>query len=227
MRHLTAALILAGLLGASVLAQQGAELRTTQLRDGTGTVGLPAGWEITDSYRGSVTCTGPNQVGAVVLKMPWTILDPNSAAAAVGGAEHPVARSGDITGALREIVRKRAGGTLRSLRGNRTTGPNPNTPGFHLLYEYTQNGQSMTGLGYFTVLDYGPNQPAWQLYSSAVVAPTNRFAAMLPTMLRIWRSWRPNGLPPVEGSTSALFDRILKDRQLSYEEIQKEFREQL
>ena len=90
------------------------------------------------------------------------------------------------------------------------------------MYEYTQNGKQLTGLGYFAALNYGGDQAFWQLYSSAIVAPTKNFAAMAPTMVRMWLSWKPNGLPPKEGSSSAIFDDILKDRQLSYEKIQKE-----
>jgi hypothetical protein len=50
---------------------------------------------------------------------------------------------------------------------------------------------------------------------------------MLRTMLSMWRSWHPNGEEPLEGSSSAIFDKIMKQKRLSQEIIQEQFREQL
>ena len=81
-------------------------------------------------------------------------------------------------------------------------------------------------MGYFTTL-YTSGSPGWQLYSSYVVAPSEMFQQMVQTMVAMWSTWRPNGQEPREGSTSAMWDRILQERQLSHEFWQREFREQL
>lgn len=204
-----------------------AQLRQTPFPDGTGSIGLASGWHIDNSYRGSVTCVGPN--GAlVVMGMPWTIQIPGTSLDTLPSAgQLPRARVGDIIGALREVLGKRAGAILRSVRGNPAAQLSPNVPAYYLLYEFEQNGRAMTGLGYFTTLSYGPSSPGWQLYSSGVAAPREQFSQMLQTMLLMWRTWRPNGRPPREGSSSALFERILQDSQISHERISREFRELL
>lgn len=208
-------------------AAKAGEFKQTSFPDGTGTIGLAPGWRIDNSYRGAVTCVGPS--GAlIVLKLPWMILRPEGSVAQLpSAAQHPVARSGDLVGALREVLLKKGAATLKRVRGKRLGDVAPGSPAYLLLYEFVQNGKAMTGIGYFAALDYGADQPFWQLYSSAVIAPTAQFPKIAPTMLRMWKSWRPNGQEPQEGSASAVFDKIIQDRKTSYERIQKEFREQL
>ena len=214
---LTAVVVLGGT--SAVHAQT---LKQTQFEDGTGSIGVAPGWHVDGANHGSVQCLGPNGA-AVVLKVPWTIMLPNSSLSGFDGAQaQPTAPAGDVVTALREMIAKKIGATLKSVRMSRAKDVSPGSPAYILMYEYTQNEKQMTGLGYFASLNYGGGQAFWQLYSSAIVAPTKNFAAMAPTMIRMWRSWKPNGLPPKEGSSSAIFDDILKDRQLSYEKIQKE-----
>ena len=219
------ATLAAALMVAPVYAQNG-KLKTTAFPDGTGSIGLAPGWHIDNAYRGAVACAGPN--GAVViLKMPYVILRPESSVAQLpGAAQQPIARAGDIVGALRAIMVKN-GGVLGKVRGKRLQSLDSGAPAYLLHYEFKQGGKQWTAIGYFATLDYGSSQPMWQLYSSAVAAPTTQFTKTAPAMLAMWKSWRPNGNKPSEGSTSAVFDDILKDRKASYEEIQKKFREQL
>jgi len=199
-------------------------LHQTQFDDGTGSIGLPEGWHISGAYRGAVQCTGPNGA-AIVMKMPWAILSPQSSLMGLPAAQQtPVAMPGDIMTALREVLQKKVGASLKSVRASRVRGA---SPAYYLLYEYVQGGRSYTALGYFAPLTYGPSSPSWQLYSSAVVAPTPVFPKMLRTMLSMWRSWHPNGEEPLEGSSSAIFDKIMKQKRLSQEIIQEQFREQL
>ncbi|MBC8136960.1 MAG: hypothetical protein H8F28_13840 [Fibrella sp.] len=208
------------------VSAQTVKLKTTPFPDGTGSIGLAPGWHIDNAYRGAVGCVGPN--GAVViLKLPYVILRPESGVAQLpGAAQQPIARAGDIVGALRALLAKN-GGVLGKVRGKRLASLDSGAPAYLLHYEFKQNGKAWTAIGYFATLDYGPDQPMWQLYSSAVAAPTAQFAKTAPAMLAMWKSWRPNGNKPGEGSSSAVFDEILKDRKASYEEIQKKFREQL
>ena len=205
---------------------QGVKLKTTAFPDGTGSIGLAPGWVIEGAYNGAVGCKGPG--GAVViLKLPYTILRPESSVTQLpGAAQTPIARTGDLVGALRAIMAKQ-NGKLGAVRGRKLGSLPSGAPTYLLHYQFHQNGKDYTAIGYFAPLDYGADQPMWQLYSSAVAAPTPVFAKNLPAMLTMWKSWRPNGSKPTEGSASAVFDEILKDRKASYDEIQKQFREQL
>ena len=208
---------------ASPAAAQG--LRQTPFDDGTGSIGLAPGWQINNAYRGSVTCAGPDD-SAVVLGMPWTIVTPGALGSLPSVRQQPMARPGDLVGALREVLGKQFGARLLGVRGNPTTGFARGVPAYHLLYVFEKNGRRYTGMGYFTTL-YTPGSPAWQLYSSYVVAPSEMFQQTVQTMVSMWSTWRPNGQEPREGSTSAMWDRILRERRLSYEFWQQEFREQL
>jgi hypothetical protein len=212
-------------IAASPAAAQG--LRQTPFDDGTGSIGLPPGWQINNAYRGSVTCIGPNG-GIVVLGMPWTIVDADDTQIRTlpSVRQQPMARVGDIVNGWREVLLKRFGARLLGVRGNRTTGFARGVPAYHLLYVFEQNGVRYMGMGYFTAL-YTQGTPAWQLYSSYVVASSETFQQTVQTMVSMWSTWRPNGQEPREGSTSAMWDRILRERRLSYEFWQQEFREQL
>ncbi|MBC8140919.1 MAG: hypothetical protein H7Y38_05700, partial [Armatimonadetes bacterium] len=210
---------------ASPAFAQGVKLKTTPFPDGTGSIGIAPGWHLESAYNGGVGCSEPG--GAVViLKLPYTILRPESSVAQLpASATAPMAQAGDLIGALRSVLEK-TNGKLGTVRGRKLGNLPSGAPTYLLHYQFKQNGRDYTAIGYFAPLDYGADQPMWQLYSSAVAAPTPQFTKQLPAMLAMWKSWRPNGKKPREGSASAVFDEILKNRKASYDEIQKKFREQ-
>ena len=219
--------ILGAIFLSAALAVSAQDLTRTNFEDGTGSIGLPPGWRIDNAYRGSVTCVGPNGA-AVILKMPWVIVNPLSSVATLPTAsQYPVVRRGDIIGALREVLKKYTSSRLLSVRGAVAPGHSAGVPAYYLMYEFEQNGVRKTGLGYFTPLDYGASSPVWELYSSAVIAPSDQFDEMVQPMLRMWRSWRPNGQEPREGSDSALFDKIMEENRLSNEFWRRQMREVL
>jgi hypothetical protein len=211
------------LLAGSVSPTSAQTLQRIQFEDGTGSIGLPPGWRITSVYRGRVTCAAPNGAG-VSFGIPFSIQIPGALRDLPAYGKFPLAPVGDILTALREVLRKYFGATLRSVSGNPAPQAIRGVPAAYLLYEFERNGRVFTGLGYFTTLSYGNNTPGWELYGSAVVAPRDQFPQMLQTMLQMWNSWRPNGQEPREGSSSALFDRLQRERQLSHERISREFR---
>lgn len=209
-----------GLMMGSVSPTAAQTLRRTPFEDGTGSIGLPPGWRIGSVYRGQVYCVGPNDAG-VNLGYTWEILHPGTS---VSDPRHPLARTGDIITALREVLYKRGRATLLSVRSAPAPQAFRGVPAFYLLYELERNGRIVTTFGYFTTLTYGGMAPGWGLYSSGVWVPREQFQQTLPTMLQMWNSWRPNGQEPREGSSSALIDGIMRDRQLSNERISREFR---
>lgn len=214
------------LIGASSAAAQ--TLKQTEFPDGTGSIGLPPNWRIDSAYRGSVTCVGPNN-SAVILKLPWIVIKPGTSLASLPTArQHAVARSGDIVTALRGVIERRANATLKSVRAAPAPQAIRGVPAYYLLYDFEDSrGVQMTGLGYFTTLEYGGNNEFWELYSSAVIARSDQFPQTVQTMLQMWNSWRPNGNEPRAGSDSALFDQILKDKEISRDRISQQFRKVL
>jgi hypothetical protein len=203
------------------------KLKQKQFEDGTGSIGLANGWTFQGAYRGSAQCSGPD--GAIVaVGVPWTILRPDSSVAGLPAAgQTPIAQVGDLIGALREVLGKKAGAQLISVRTRPAAAPNPGVPAVYAMYEYQYQGKTYAALSYLTALDYGSGSPAWQLYASAVIAPKAQFTKMLPTMMAMWKSWRPNGNAPLAGSESAKIDAIIRDKYKSLDAIQKEFRKLL
>lgn len=203
-----------------------AQLRQTPLGDGTGSIGLAPGFQITEGYRGSVTCAHAN--GALVaLGIPWAVLRTDSGLLGLPAAQQtPIARTGDVVTALREILAKKAGARLTSLRSREAPPALAGVPAYYLMYEYVLGGRAYTAIGYVTTIDNGPSAP-WQLYASAIIAPTGSFVKLYPTLMAMWRSWRPNGQEPTAGSQSAKIDEILRDRRERYEDMQEAFRRNL
>jgi hypothetical protein len=211
----------------SPAAAQKIALKQKAFEDGTGSIGVAPGWQYGSAYRGSVQVRKADG-STVVLGMPWVLLRPDSSVATLpAAAQQAQAMPGDIGTALRQILAKNGGATLKSVRSRPAPAAVAGTRAVYLLYDFVANGKTYTALGYFTPLIYGGDSPSWQLYSSAVIAPRAVFLKQLPTMMAMWRSWRPNGQAPRKGSESATIDDLLKNRRESFERIQEAFRETL
>jgi hypothetical protein len=211
------------------------KLKMTKLPDGSGVVGLPPGWKINGAYAGTCSCKGPN--GAEVLMgMPWPILRPDSGTDGVPGvAPMPKADVGDLAGALRAVIEVEVKGRVISIRSQPAHGP-AGKPAANLLYQFEKNGKTLVGMGYFTMLDYYQGLPTWQLYSSVVLAPKERFIQDLPTLMAVYDSWRPDGKVPKEPKSKAMADAAaaalrrqgaatLKARQETFDRMLEKWRE--
>lgn len=217
----------AAALSAGTGHAQAPKLKTATFEDGTGTIGLAPGWKMSGAYRGSVQCQGPND-SLVALGIPWAILRPDSSVAQLPAAmQTPLAMSGDLIGALREVLGKKANATLKTVRTRPAAPANPGAPAVYALYEYEKDGKTYVALSYLTALDYGSGSPAWQEYASAIIAPKEKFTAMLPAMMAMWKSWKPNGRAPLAGSESAKVDEIIRNNYKSLDRIQQQFRKLL
>ncbi len=208
--------------------QPAAKLTTQEFPDGTGTIGLPTGWRIIDSYRGTVYCLGPK--GQLVKQgSALVIARPDHPANNMGiPSSAPLARDGDLVGALQGVLQK-ANNKLISLRSRPAPSPRPGIPAAYFLYELEDaNGKRMVAMGYFSALmESDQTLPYWQLYVSVVMAPKEIFMQELPTLLAIQDTYRPNGLAPREGSNGAMIDagiaRDLKQRRANLAEQQAMF----
>ena len=169
-------------IAAPTVASASTPVPATSFPDGTGSITVPAGWQIASSYRGSVDVRS-NAGAAVVLGLPYSIIDPNSGIAALpGSTTTAVARPGDVGTAIRQVLLK-TGGQLTSLRARTAPASFPGVPAFYVLYQFNSGGKAFTAIGYLTSIVY-PGTDFWQLYSSAIVAPTTIFAKTVPTMSR-------------------------------------------
>lgn len=214
------------------------KLKTTELPDGTGTIGMPAGWVFEGAYRGTVFCRGP-QGSRVVMGHGYVISRPDHPAHQMGiptGA--PFARDGDLVAALKGVLQK-ADNRLISLRTLEAPPSAPGVPAVYYLYELEAKGKRYSALGYFTTIaDNDGTLPYWQLYCSAVMAPKENFIKELPTLMAMWNSWRPNGAKPKAGSEGAMIDAViadstrrraqtLKEQQEMYDRMNARFKETL
>jgi hypothetical protein len=192
-------------------AAPAAKLKTTELTDGTGTIGLPEGWQITEAYRGTVFCRGP-QNERVTMGHAFVISRPGHPAHQLGiptGA--PFAQDGDLAAALQGVLQK-ADNKLISLRTRPAPQGLSEVPASYFLYELESKGKRYMALGYFTsIADNDGTLPYWQLYCSVVMAPKASFMKELPTLMAMWNSWRPNGAKPKEGSVGAMIDATIAD----------------
>ncbi|GEM_PF-1938624 len=197
---------------AAAAAPAAAKLKTTELPDGTGTIGVPDGWNITEAYRGTVFVRGP-QKQLVTMGHAFVISRPNHPAHQLGiPTDAPFAPDGDLVGALKGVLAK-ANNRLISLRAMPAPSGTPGVPAVFFSYEVEAHGTQFAAIGYFTSIGAGDDQtlPYWQLYVSAVIAPKEIFMKELPTMMAMWKSWQPNGQKPKEGSAGAMIDEAIKD----------------
>ncbi|MES2462437.1 MAG: hypothetical protein V4671_17785 [Armatimonadota bacterium] len=217
-------------------AKPAVKLKTQELPDGTGTIGLPAGWVINGAYRGTVFCRGP-QNGNVTMGHAFVISRPDHPVNQMGiRTSAPMARDGDLVGALQGVLRG-ANNKLISLRTRPAPSATPGVPALYCLYEMEAGGKHVTALGYFTSLaDDDGTLPYWQLYCSVVMISKDVFVKELPTLMAMWNSWRPNGAKPKEGSVGAMIDatiadstrrraQTLKEQQEMYERMNSRFQE--
>lgn len=188
------------------------KLTTKEFPDGTGLIGLAPGWMLDGAYRGTCGCRSANG-SSVIMGMAQPILRPDGPVGQMPEApmlKMPTARVGDLSGAIRSILEK-GGARVKSLRSRPGPPATPGVPALYFLYEYEKQGKKLTAMGYFSTIAYYDSSPNWDLYSSYVTAPSERFVKDLPTMMAMWNSWRPNGSKPKAGSESEMIDTVLKE----------------
>ncbi len=202
------------------------KLTTKEFPDGTGTIGLAPGWVLDGAYRGTCGCRSANGSG-IIMGMGQPILRPDGPVGQMPESvmlKMPTARVGDLSRAIRSILEK-SGARVKSLRARPAPSASPGVPASYYLYEYESKGKKLTAMGYFTTLAYYESSPNWDLYSSYVTAPSERFMQDLPTMMSMWNSWRPNGQKPKAGSESENLDKALAENLRMHRATMKEQRE--
>ncbi len=185
--------------------------------DGSDALLLPADWRVTGGGRGTIEAEGPNgESVSLGLALPVStvglgILGPDIHVSpelraqaeqamrnvAVSPYLAPIAAQ-SFAG---ELVNRFAGGGTPLVEFGRVIdtapAPSPGGQGLFILRECRLRGRQSVILAYVLTIPTGFQQ--WMLYDSSVAAPADSFFATLPTLARIWGSWKTD-------------DRVFQDR---------------
>ena len=185
---------------------QGPALRITRLSDGSGTIGLPPGWNVT-AINSMVSASGPE--GTVDLGINVPAYTPQ--AAAMTPLRPPVVAPFGDPGADAQII----GGYFRHIppQSIRIMERSPVTwwttgPGETLHFVAPSMGQECLAI----VLTGDTGFGTFMYYSSGVCAKPQQFAANLPVLLRIWASWKVS---------DSVYQARLRDAACSLESVRR------
>jgi hypothetical protein len=167
-------------------------LTPAQFPDGSGQIGLPPGFHITNSYKGTVDVAGPNGEG-MSLGGYATVTYPQSRGMFQGV---PVVSSNDP---VRAVIDLQAFYHQRiKIIDARPVQVQANGRWAFIRYSTNNsNGQPVEGLGLFGMMPIDQTQGL--LYQSYVNAPPQVFRQSLPAMWAAWQSW-------------GIKDQVFKDR---------------
>lgn len=183
-------------LMASAVSAQG--LKTVQFPDGSGKVGVAAGWKVKQSGNGGAVLNGPN--GAeVYLGIPMNVISSNVAQQYAGSGipdsalfpGAPRVNFGSPVIATMELVSflARQAGIPARITKIRRVEPVSWGNGRAALIQFASvvNGKPIETYGLFAVQPIDNVQALF--YFSSVAAPAGSYSKALPTMLAMWKSW--------------------------------------
>jgi hypothetical protein len=175
------------------------ELTAQPLPDGSGTIAVPAGWQV-NAANGAADVHGPGMVGGV-FGLSCTVLTPAGADAirrtGVEPSGSPIAKRSDPASVLQATspafyAAQGVGWKWKELLGETKADLPLLGDARFLLYDadYTVGGKTTTvrSLAFVYVMPDVGGQ--YGLYISAVAAPADEFAQRLPTLLAVWKSWK-------------------------------------
>jgi hypothetical protein len=158
--------------------------------DHTAAASVPTGWQVTGCVNGALDIVGPNKQ-VVELGLAYPIFSspmPGSKPGSVAPYMNPTQammflESGFNYDTMRSGPPDKFGRLIET-----TPAPNPNGQGMYALQEVDNNQGHRKVLALVLTSQVGGNE--WLLYTSYVAADANTFAQDLPTMLKIWGSWK-------------------------------------
>jgi len=160
-----------------------APLTRTPFPDGSGTIGLAPGWQVVNSYKGTVDIVGPD--GTVMGLGGMVNVVPAQAAALFPGS--PYVSTLDPAAAFVELAQH--SGVRMQLLDQQPT-PWQNGRAAFVRYRASVKGTTLDGFGLVALMPYDTN--AMLFYQSFVYAPAQVFPRILPTALQTWASWSIN-----------------------------------
>lgn len=161
-----------------------------QFPDGSGSINLPAGWNITEANKGTVVAAGQN--GDIVELGVFTQVYTQ---ATVGGAPPVMVPWGaaemmfpDATQGFWNLL-SRTGGPYRrfdKIVESTMLETQQNSQKMLTVYDWEMDGKTYRSLGLF--IAQPTSQFSWLYYLSSVSAPKTQFTRDLPTLMAIWCS---------------------------------------
>lgn len=204
-------------------------LNSVPLPDGSGSLRLPAGWQISSAIKGMVSAAGPH--GSVDLGI-WVTAYTPEAAAQLYARPPVVAPYGDAVQALKAIIptflaldpnsRQHPFRWIRLIDRSPTPWPQGKAEFVHYEWEIQGKGRWQT-VALVVMSPVGDG--SFLFYASSVSSPSNRFAANLPVLQQIWSSWKVSDHVFQERLANALASmretgRILREANASRQEAQ-------
>lgn len=188
---------LAALLEKNLPAAPEVKFQRTRLPDGSGAISLPEGWNV-NAVNSMVDVAGPEGEGHFGL---WTpVYTPAGADAlrrlGVDPGIVPVCDYSDPESAVKVIGRALAAGSGVEWHYKKRIDAAP-APGFigkaaYLVFdsEATKDGKTVK-VRTLALVDMMPTSAdQWVFYASWVSCPADSFDRNLPTLLKIWKSWK-------------------------------------
>jgi hypothetical protein len=168
-------------------------LTRTTFPDGSGVIGLPAGWKIDSSWKGIVDASGPQGQKVVFGYYQQVFVNLIGPPPKLQGFIHGPYR--DPAGALglyvdsltnHAVSQRRA--TFRVIEQMPVQAQNGRAA--YITYEIQMDGKTVRG---FAMVNTSPiDQTNWLYYMSAIATPAARFSQDFPTMWAMWKSWSVN-----------------------------------
>jgi len=174
------------------------KLQRTRLPDGSGAISVPPGWNV-NAVNAMVDVVGAEGEGHFGL---WTpVYTPAGAAAmrrlGVGTGIVPVCDYSDPESAVKTLAggMAAASGVTWKYKKRVDAAPAPGFPGkaAYLVFDadLTKDGKTTT-VRTLALVDMMPTSPPnqWTFYASWVCCPADKFDKELPTLLKVWKSWK-------------------------------------
>ncbi|MDP9110832.1 MAG: hypothetical protein M3M96_04290 [Candidatus Eremiobacteraeota bacterium] len=153
---------------------------------GSGTIGLPATWQVTGSYQGCVEAVSQQDHGYIGLGCPQTGVIPPG----LPGADPRVlliAPYSNPVQMLGEIGRRLNLESLHPVEVQQIDSGLPHGQAAYILFDYQIRGVPFRGLA---MINMAPvDQMSYVVFKSMFMLPANSFARLAPTMWRSWQSW--------------------------------------
>jgi hypothetical protein len=176
-------------LASSTASAGTAPLRTVSF--GTGTIGLPAGWQVTNSYQGCVEAASTSDHGYLAFGCPQAGFAPpvlpgtNPRAVLV----LPLADPASMFRAFAQYPQPVGLGvqSVRIAEARAVTPPVAGARSSYVLFDYQIGGKAYRGLALISVapIDRG----SFMFYKSMFMLPRASFPRLAPTMWKSWQSW--------------------------------------
>lgn len=168
-------------------------LTQTTFPDGSGTVGLPAGWRIGSSFKGIVDASGPEGQMVVFgyyqqVMTSWIGPPPTVPGYIMGPYREPVAALQTYIDSFTRGALRRGEATFRLIEVSPVASQTGRAA--YISYEVQMAGKAAIGLAMVNTMPI--DNTTWVYYMSSVAAPRERFARDFPTMWAMWKSWSVN-----------------------------------